>query len=264
MDIYSFSDQAIARLIVAFFLFIGIVGCLSIGRRFDKFFKLNSDTNGTIGAFLAVTGVFYGIIFGVVIISVLDTYDKVENLVQSEASSLRQVYSMTVLADPKNAHHLRDYGREYAQVVINKEWPAQRAGNNDPSQYLDGYKVLTKIRQEALALNQEGGNAGALAQNLNDAMDNLTTARDQRISQVGAEIPAKLWTALFVLTAVNMVLLWLIRIENIFLDVILNSAVALAIGVVFVVCFVFDHPFKGNTSIDSSAIESVYKYEMGG
>ena len=264
MDIYAFSDRTIARVIVGIFLFIAIVGCLSIGRRFDKFFKLNSDTNGTIGAFLAVTGVFYGILFGLVIISVWDTHDKVEDLVQSEASSLRQLYSMSVLADAKTAHHLRDYEREYAQVVINKEWPAQRAGNNDPSQYLEGYKVLKKIRADGLALNQEGGNAGALAQNLSDAMDNLTTARDKRISQVDAAIPRNLWTALFVLTAVNMVLLWLIRIENILLDVILNSAVGLAIGVVFAFCFIVDHPFKGNTSIDSSAIESVYKYEMGG
>jgi hypothetical protein len=264
MDIYAFSDGTILRVIIGIFLFIGIVGCLSIGRRFDKFFKLNSDTNGTIGAFLAVTGVFYGILFGLVIISVWDTYDKVGGLVQSEASSLRQLYSMSVLADEKNAHHLRDYEREYAQVVINKEWPAQRAGNTDPSQYLEGYKVLQKIRADGFALNQEGGNAGALARNLSDALDKLTTARDQRISQVAVAIPGKLWAALFVLTAVNMILLWLIRIENILLDVILNSAVSLAIGVIFAFCFIVDHPFKGNTSIDSSAIESVYKYEMGG
>ena len=115
-----------------------------------------------------------------------------------------------------------------------------------------------------MALNQEGGNASALAENLSDAIDNLTAARDQRISKVDAGIPRNLWTALLVLTVVNIVLLWLIRIENILLDVILNSAVGLVIGVVFAFCLVIDHPFKGNTSIDSSAIESVYKYEMGG
>ena len=264
MDIYDFSDFWISRGIVWFFLFIAVVGCLLIGRRFDKFFKLNSDTNDAIGAFSAVTGVFYAILFGLVIISVWDTHEKVEDLVQSEASSLRQLYSLTVLADPKSAHHLRDYEREYAQVVINKEWPAQRAGNNDPSQYLEGYKVLKKIREDALALNQGGENASALAQNLSDAIDNLTAARDARISKVDAGIPKNLWTALLVLTGVNLVLLWLIRIENILLDVILNSAVGLVIGVVFAFCLVIDHPFKGNTSIDSSAIETVYKYEMGG
>jgi len=264
MSIYDFSDFWISRGIVGFFFFIGIIGCLSIGRRFDKFFKLNSDTNGTIGAFSAVTGVFYAILFGLVIISVWDTHEKTEELVQSEASSLRQLYSLTVLADPKNAHDLRDYEREYALVVINKEWPAQRAGNNDPSQYLEGYKVLKKIREGSLALNQEGENGIALARNISDAIDNLTTARDQRISKVDAGIPTNLWVALLVLTVVNIVLLWLIRIENILLDVVLNAAVSLAIGVVFAFCLVIDNPFKGNTSIDTSAIESVYKYEMGG
>lgn len=261
---YTYSDTVISRIIVGIFLSIGIVGCLSIGRRFDKFFKLNSDTNGTIGAFLSVTGVFYGILFGLVIISVWDTHDEVEDQVQSEASSLRQLYSVSALADPKNTHHLRDHEREYARIVINKEWPAQRLGNDAPSQYLEGYRVLREIREDLLLLNQEGGNTISLSKNLSDAIDQLTIDRDVRISQVDAKIPGPLWKALLVLTAVNMLLLWLIRVENIILDVILNSAVSLAIGLVFTFCFIIDRPFQGNTSIDSSAIEAVYKNEMGG
>ncbi len=89
--------------------------------------KLNNEVAGFI---YAVIGVVYAVLLGFSALIVWEQYDKAQVIVEEEANKLADLYR-NAQAFPDDVEKALEAGlRTYAQLVIEKEWPAMADGQS--------------------------------------------------------------------------------------------------------------------------------------
>jgi predicted neutral ceramidase superfamily lipid hydrolase len=92
----------------------------------------------------------------------------------------------------------------------------------------------------------------------------LIASRRERLQSIGQSLPASLWVVILAGTILNMVLTWLLVIGNRWLDIAINSLVAMLLGSFLYFIVAMDHPFRGRLSVSSEPYQQVYNSLMQG
>ncbi|HCU50988.1 MAG TPA: hypothetical protein DGG94_14525 [Micromonosporaceae bacterium] len=156
-----------------------------------------------IGFVFAVVGVLYAIVLAFVVIDVWTKMTATEENVYREASALVEEYRYAQnLPDPQR-QEIQLLAREYANHVVNSEWPQMRKHNRVG---LEGYALLDKLRSaversrppvvgtagDSLA---EAAAQDAYAYAVSQG-DLIAQSRETRLAAASAGVPSVLWFVL--------------------------------------------------------------------
>ena len=115
---------------VAATVLFAVAGTLLVRRSVGtEVLKLNNEVAGFI---YAVIGVVYAVLLGFTAIIVWEKFDQVEAVVEREASELADLYRDSRTFPDDVQREVETHLRDYAQVVVDKEWPAMAEGTSSP------------------------------------------------------------------------------------------------------------------------------------
>jgi Protein of unknown function (DUF4239) len=238
---------------------ISLIGCLVLRDRTDRWLGLNIQSNDVVAHFLSFTGIFYGIIFGLVAVGAWETYNSANDRAEKEAATLGAFYrNITQLPEPYR-DNMQKITRAYAAQVINVEWPDQQSGRQPAA----GDKTLTIIAEKLYAVPANTPNIEITLGQSVAQFTSLVEARRSRIQSVSAALPGSLWWVIIIGTFINIVMTWILTIENRKLDVAVNLLMSLLMGTVLAFVIAMDNPYRGELSVSSQPYQLIYERLMG-
>lgn len=258
--LYDIPTWQLFALINSVVCLISLVGCIILRDKTDLVLGLDAQSNDVVGHFLSFTGIFYGIIFGLVAVGAWDTYNSANDRAEREAATLASFYrNITQLPEPARSD-VQKLTRAYTADVINTEWPAQRNGLAPAT----GDAILTKLAAKLYAIPVTTPNIEIVLAECVAQFSNLVDARRARIQSTNSALPASLWWVIIVGTMINMSMTWILSIKNRRLDIAVNLLMSLLMGTVMAFVIAMDNPFRGELSVSSGAYEQIYQRLMGG
>ena len=103
--------------------------------------KLRRAHNDLAGFTIAVIGVLYAVLLAFIAIATWESFSKASDIVEAESDYAGGIYLDTQGLPQAKGKEIRDAVARYVSVVIEDEWPIQRAGRS-PNQ---GYKPLREL-----------------------------------------------------------------------------------------------------------------------
>jgi Protein of unknown function (DUF4239) len=239
---------------------ISLTGCMILRDRTDLALGLDEQSNDVVGHFLSFTGIFYGIIFGLVAVGAWETYNSANDRAEHEAASLGALYrNITQLPEPSRTE-IQLIARRYTWDVIHNEWPVQQKGIAPAS----GDRLLTELAAKLYTVPATTPNIEiTLSQNVAQ-FSQLVEARRARIQSTSSALPGSLWWVIIIGTLINIAMTWILSIKNRRLDIAVNLLMSLLMGTVMAFVIAMDNPFRGELSVSSQPYELIYQRLMGG
>jgi Protein of unknown function (DUF4239) len=243
--IYDLSNAAFFLLTVGLFMSISLIGVKFFNERLEAFFNLKPDDNQTIGIFLSLSGVFYGITLGLIAVGTFENFQEVESVVSKEASAINSLYRNCSMVNSKEATDLKALVKEYTQNIVNEAWPSQRKGILPKG----ASKIVNKFQAKLLEIHPNNARDLLLYEKILDELNNVNNMRRQRLNVVTSGLPSTVWMVVFFGAIINIFLTWLLIIPNNRLDIIINALSGALLGSLIFLIAAMDNPFRGEVSV---------------
>jgi Protein of unknown function (DUF4239) len=243
--LYDIPNWLLFLIIEAFFVSYTLIGSILFRKTFEKKLNLKPEDNATTATYMALIGVFYGITLGLIAVFTFENFNSVEGKVNDEASSLAGLYRDVSILEKPEKQFLKDTLKEYTIYVINDGWSLQRQGKIP----LDGTKIIDKFQKQLSQYSPETEKDKIFYAQSFAQFNSLIEKRRQILNSVSQGLPASIWFVLMLGAFINILLTWLLVIENRLLDLFLSLLCGLLIGSLIFVIVAMDNPFRGEFSV---------------
>ena len=238
-------------LTISVFVGFSLLGAIALNKILVKKLGLSVQTNETVSTFLNTSGVLYGITLGLISVANYENFSSVEAIVEAEASSLAALYRDVGILEKPERSELQNTLKQYTHYVIEQAWPAQSKGIIPK-----GGTVLIDTFQTQLAKYlPETDRDKIIYSEVFDQFNVLIERRRERLSSVTKTMPASVWGVLLIGAIVNIMLAWLLVIDNRKLDIIINTLCGLLLGSLIFLLAAMDNPFRGEFSISAEPFQ---------
>lgn len=243
----------IQGLIITFIVVVvSVLGLLVARRWLDKHhpeLKTQHDITDPYSQFVAM---LFAVLLGFMVADSMQRFGNARETVQSEASSLGNVYRLAEGLPKANQIELRDLCKQYATEVVNDEWPMLSKHEDSPKAWVI-YKKLWHAITTYEPVTQRQNNAQT---SLLDAMENLGNSRRLRVEALHAGLPPVLWIVLFIGGAATIVFTYFFAADNLKIQIVMVSMVSLVICLNLFLLASYDDPFNGDVRVSPSAFET--------
>ena len=263
--LYQYPSPVVAAIVVVVTALVA-VGGFSLARRFlQPRIKYHDGVNDVISGALGTIGVLYGITVGLITIDVWQRHTTAQDIVVREAAAIQVLYVM-VSADigSKRVAEQQDQGPKrdeaeptkvrkpvaelvsrYLRDVICVAWVEQRAGKSSAD-----WRALREVRQAVLSIEpNEGGQQVRYAAAI-ESLNDLNELRRLRADAATNKLSGVMWTIIILGALMSMCLIYLFRLEDARLHLLLVSLLSGFLGLVFLLIVLNDRPFFGAAGIE--------------
>lgn len=200
-----------------------------------------------LGYVVGTFGVFFGILLGLVAVSVYNDYTDTHSAALEETSRLSALYrSASGLPQPLGDELQQDL-RSYVRTVIDEDWPQQERSELPVS----STPAVDRLERTIASLNPSDGREQAQLTQLLATFDEFVEARRARVDATTLQLPPLFWLVIWVGAVINALLIGCIDVKNVRLHLLMAGLLALFIGLVMFVTADMDHPYAGTISVDS-------------
>ena len=219
-----------------------------------RWFRNNhEDRNSIIDILVAGTGLFYGLLLGLIAVGAYTNYTNADDAATHEANSAGVLYrDVSNFPEPQRSALRADISH-YIDVVVNDEFPSAHAGKLLAA----GTLVATKIQNEIASFSPTNFAGNALGNETFRQFANFIDNRNQRLNQMSAGLPGTLWFILVAGAVINLALIAMLGIEQIGAHLMLSGLFAVFLGLMLFLIADLDHPFLGQYSISPDAFETI-------
>ncbi len=140
---------------------------------------------------------------------------------------------------------IRDAVRRYVSVVINEEWPIQRAGKT-PDQ---GWKPLREINTAIASIQPQNLGKAVIQAELLKAWNELYQMRSTRLSAVQRHVPGVVWWIVFFGAAITTGYTYFFGYQNFGMHMAMTATLAATLALVVLLIVALDWPFRGEISV---------------
>jgi hypothetical protein len=241
------SDLLIPLLVVAG---AALLGALSVVLKHVVFPpKPDAEPREGVADYIAMmVGVLYALVLGMALVAVWETRDSAESNVQTEASSLSQVYILADSMPAPSRQLVQKAVVNYADFVVDKEWP-EMAAHQQLSQA--GWQSLADVMSAVETFQP----TTALQQNISaEAISQLSTVYDSRRgrdSDATESLSPVLWVGLVIGGVLTGGFVFLFGVERRGTHLVMVMALTALIGFQMMLIFGLDHPFSGTLGVSS-------------
>ncbi len=207
---------------------------------------LRSLHNDLAGFVLAIVGVIYAVLLAFIAVAVWQNYSDVDNLVQTEANLVDDLYRGTVSLPPALAAQLRQNLFDYTETVVQKEWP--RMSTSKPSR-IRGWRILDSFHLALAGLKPLDGSTLAAQTGMLETLTKLYDARRGRLHAAGTGLPDIVWWNLLVGAAILVVFSYLFGAPRLTMHAAMVGMLGASIGLVLMLIVLLDNPFFGSSHV---------------
>jgi hypothetical protein len=232
----------LSLLIVAVFTAGAMAVSHQIRRRIDL--ERLMSNNEVAGFKFATMGVIYAVMLGFAVIVVWEKYHDAEVAVAQEASAIVALYRLAGGFGPDGRVAARAHIEDYLSSVITDDWPAMARGGLSPK----ATDSLNELYAEVLSRTGSGEHSALLSEMFYQ-LDQITSARRQRLVLCGGIVPGVIWIALFTGAALTIGFTMFFGTRNPRAEMLMTGILALMIFTVLMVIGTIDYPFTGDISV---------------
>lgn len=205
--------------------------------------------NDVIGWQISILGTIYAVMVGFMLYAVWANFQVAEANADNEANAMVNLYRAAdgLPAAERDAIHIS--AANYADVVLNQEWPMMHRGGLPHSGQLHIMQLWATLSASQVEI---GTQQVSLQQAMRELSD-LTQHRRIRILESKSEMPTILWTVLIIGGMVTIGSCCLIGSENTALHSCLIFALSLLIAMCLTAIGDIDRPFQGSVHVSPYA-----------
>jgi hypothetical protein len=252
--IYDFSSWQILFLFTAVSLGICWGFMLLLNPLMKRWFSEDHETrNSVIDIMVAGTGLFYGLLLGLIAVGAYTNYSNADDAVSREANAAGVLYrDVSNFPEPQRSELRADISR-YIDVVIKQEFPSAHRGKLLAA----ATPVATKIQIGVASFEPTTFEGSALINETFRQFSTLIDDRNQRLNKMTSALPGMLWLVLIVGAVINLALIAMLGIKNRGAHLALSGLFAFFLSLMLFLVAVLDHPFLGEFSVSSEAFETI-------
>lgn len=229
---------------------VGVAGCIYVVQRFVPH-PLRERHNDVAGFIFAAVGVLYAVLLAFVVIAVWENHDAARKTTFREADELAGLYWVSRELPLPLGAELEQQTLQYAQTVMHQEWPLMKDHKSSPA----ATQLVYKLRAGVMSYAPGNEREAVLYHNAVDHLENLASARRERLNQVDEDVPTLLWVALIAGAVLTVGFTFLFGLSNTFSHTVMVLMLTGLVVVSLVVIKEMDFPFAGVTKIDPTAFE---------
>ena len=228
------------------------VGCvLFVRRRVGT--EVLSRHNDVAGFIYAVVGVVYAVLLGFTAIIVWEQFRDAQGTVEREADALVDLYRNSRVFPPEARDAVERHVRTYAQLVIEKEFPAMAVDHSSPEVWIEYNQLWQTYHEFTPSDEQQRLWYAESLQRLNELAD----SRRGRLLSVESSVPAVMWAVLIGGGVITIGFSFLFGTRNARAQAVMTAGLALMIGGVLLSIFAMQGPFGGITRVDAEPFHQV-------
>jgi hypothetical protein len=238
-------------LLVGAMVLFAVAGTLLVRRWVSaEVLKLNNEVAGFI---YAVIGVIYAVLLGFTAIIVWEKFDQVEAVVEREANELADLYRDSQTFPDDVRREVNTHLRDYARLVVEKEWPAMAEGKSSPEAW-EAYNRLWRTYHRFQPQNES--QKIWYVQSLT-RLNELGDQRRLRLLGSREGMPALMWVVLLGAGVVTVGFSFFFSTRNTTAQVLMTAGLAITISLVLLAILAMHHPFAGITRVEPDAFNQV-------
>lgn len=136
-----------AMLVCLLFVAATWLGAIFIRPFFRLLVRTQPDLNSLLGNFVAMYGIFYGILMGLLAVAAYQNMVDVERAIAAEGQTLLALYRSASVYPEGAREPLQETLREYTEFVIDEEWPIIRRGEV----FTGSMPIINRLQQQLIA-----------------------------------------------------------------------------------------------------------------
>ena len=204
------------------------------------------------GKALAVVTSFTGVVLAFSLVQATGNLRNLETRVATEAHNINQIDRLFLRYGDPATSALRGALHDYANSIVVDEWPELHTGR--PSKQTTA--LFPPISRGVLAIEAPPGRQSLIYAEILKKIDEIAADREARVAAASKlKLPSIYWETIFALLAILLLLAT-------FSECTFGGAVALGcqgfgLALLVAIVFIFDTPFKGQTSVSPEPIVTV-------
>lgn len=212
--------------------------------------KLHNDVAGPI---FGTLGVVYAVLLAFAVIIVWENFDKSSSNVKKEASRLVQLSRDSEAFAPEFEKQIHLICHEYAQSVINDEWPMLAQGIPSPKTEAILNRMWTLYTHYLPKNMTEESFYKESARNLNE----LGELRMTRLEDAHTGVQPILWFVLVLGGVITVAFTFFFGTENLRAQMVMTIMLAVIISLILYTILLMDFPFTGDVCISSEPFRDI-------
>ena len=178
-------------ILIALFIAVACGGLLIFHRLVHV--SLRRAHNDLAGFTFAIVGVLYAVLLAFIAIATWESFSRASDIVENESDYAGGMYLDTAGLPDAKGKEIRDALAKYVSVVVESEWPIQRAGKT-PDQ---GWKPLRDLATAIATIDPHTQGEAVIEAEMLKTWNQLYNARSARLSAVQGHIPGVIWAIVF-------------------------------------------------------------------
>ena len=209
-------------------------------------------------AMLASIMVFYGLAAALTAVQVWETYEKVKEITEHEASTLAVLYrNVSQYPEPVRSV-MREELRGYTDRLIHEVWPGQRRGRIPT----EGLKPMDRLQATLMSFEPVTEAQKALALETISSFSRMMDMRRMRVNSVERRLPGVIWLVLVMGAFISLVSAFYFPVLDPHLHRVQVGLLATFIGLVIFIIMALDRPYYGDLGLKSTPYVIVYEQLM--
>ena len=229
---------------------------LVIFNKFSSAEHRHKDTE-TVGLTYAIVAVVYAVLIGFIVVNVFESYAKGDEIATTEANRLSALKLDSVGLSEEESKLIRSSVNKYIDIVVQKEWPAQQAGDLGEEVFQPGWTQLSVLSMQLASYEPTTAGQGVTKTAMLAVMDEAVEARRNRVEAAGDHVPGVIWAILLLAGAIAVGYTYLFGAHSFKIHLAITGLIAATISLVFVLIITLDYPFRGDVSVSDEAFVSV-------
>ena len=252
---YSHPTWLVGLVVIGVWTGASLLG-LVIFNKFSDSHHRHKDTE-TVGLTYAIVAVVYAVLIGFIVVNVFEASSKGDEIATTEANQLSSLKLDSVGLSEQESALIRKSVNNYLDTVIKTEWPSQQAGKLEESVFAPGWKQIGALSVQLAAYEPTTAGQGVTKAEMLHVMDNLVTARRNRIEAAGEHVPDVIWQILLLAGGIAVIYTYLFGAHSFKIHLAITGLIAATISLVFVLIIALDYPFRGEVAVGDDAFVSV-------
>ena len=239
----SLPTWALALLVVGGFTFVALLGFVVV-RRF-RFHAPDPSSDAMLSTFAVSAATLLGVLLVFVIVALYQGYAEAKDSVRAEATALAQLVRDGRAFPVPVESTIECRISSYRTTLIDDEWPAMARGTSSPL----ALARLEHLYAAVVNYHPQTPNERIFYRDAVSHLDDLISARRDRLDHVGGAVPGPLWILIVVAAFVSVLSMYAFARSADRLQVLLIGLYSVLIGASLFVAILLDFPFAGSIAV---------------
>jgi hypothetical protein len=241
--IYAAPIWLMGGVVIGIAVALSATGLLLVDRLFSS--ERRREHNDVAGFLIAVVGIFYAVLLASIAVMAWEDYSDARATIGREADLIADLHRIAGSLPAATGRPMQDALVEYAQVVVEEEWPALQRGER-PRRAVE---PLQRI-QSQLVIYRPGTKAGeALLATMLSRLGDLYDARTDRLLAAADAIPPVVWWTVLLGAALTIGFTYFFGLQSRGTHLAMTGILAASLASVIVMTIALDRPFRGGSRL---------------